>query len=182
MNAGVWWAVSIVTVLSKHQNIMRSHRRPGRCIIAVKSVSVSPAHKHKDTYTQMLLKRPFHCESYPFPNHFYWNRATTKNDTVTAKISKCPVTPQLGLLCLPSTEKQIQVREKKRDRERTRERENWCWKKRVKEREEGVSICPSPGSHWSVGSEGWEHRKSVGIPRRPRKGKQSLCFSPCPII
>lgn len=105
-----------------------------------------------------------------------------KTDKVTAKISKCPVTPQLGLLCLPSTEKQTQVREKKKDREGTRERENWWWKRRVKEGEEGVSICPSPGSHWSVGSEGWVHRKSVGIPRRSRKGKQSLCFSPCPIL
>lgn len=56
MNTGVWWAVSIVTVLSKHQNIMRSHRWPGRCIIAVKSVSACPAHKHKNTHTHHAVE------------------------------------------------------------------------------------------------------------------------------
>lgn len=87
-----------------------------------------------------------------------------KDDKPTAKISKCPVTSQLnGPSCLPP------------ERARwTEERQGARNGKREALKREEVSICPSPGSHWSAGSEGWEHRKADGIPSRPTEGKQSL--------
>lgn len=108
-------AVSIATVLSKHQNIMRSHHTPGRC----KSVSVSP--KQKDTYThaaeeaiplwilslsQSVLMDQSH---YKKEKRLCQNQQMSSHSTAGALVSSL------------HREKQTQVR-KKRCREGTREK------------------------------------------------------------